>query len=65
VDVTVPPTASIEGTVTPYGDDPRALGPRLATGSAVTVFTAPAKTTLAAQTGAKDALAAKRVLVRR
>ena len=31
----------------------------------VTVFTAPAKTTLAAQTGAKDALAAKRVVVRK
>jgi hypothetical protein len=65
VDVTVPPTASIEGTVTTYSDDPRALGPRLAPGSEVTVFTAPAKTTLAAQTGAKDALAARRVLVRR
>jgi Peptidase family M23 len=66
VEVAVPPTATIEGATEPNPNDPRELGLNLpAPGSTVTIFTAPAKATLAARTGAKNALAAKRVVVRK
>lgn len=64
VAVTVPPTASIEGVTGQLALSTAtldALGP----GTSVTVYTSPAKTTLAAQTGAKDALSAKRVVVKK
>ena len=60
----MPPTASIEGVTAPMALSTSMLD-SLEPGSPVTVFTAPAKTTLAAQTGARNALAAKRVLVRK
>ncbi len=62
--VQVPSTASIEGATNPLtlsAGTLETLGP----GASVTVFTAPAKTTLAAQTGSRNALAAKRVVVRK
>jgi hypothetical protein len=63
VALTVPPTASIEGLLADT-NDPRTLGLGvLGKGSTVTVFTTPAKTTLAAQSG--NALAARRVVVRK
>jgi Peptidase family M23 len=61
VALTVPPTAAFEGAVNPAGIG---LG-ALASGRTVTVFTAPAKATLAAQAGATETLAAKRVVVRK
>jgi hypothetical protein len=64
VAVSVPPTASIEGVTSPMALSTSMLD-SLEPGSSVTVFTAPAKTTLAAQTGARNALAARRVLVRK
>ncbi len=64
VAVAVPETASIEGI-------DRRRGPRsfsaldlLTKGLPVTVWTEPAKVTLAAQAGAKGALAASRVVVK-
>jgi hypothetical protein len=62
--VTVPPTASIEGAVTAMTLS-TATAELLDPGTSVTVFTAPAKTTLAAQRGARNALSAKRVVVKR
>ena len=63
VAVSVPPTASVEGVTGPLA----LSGPTidaLAPGTSVTIYTAPAKTTLAAQTGARNALSAKRVVVK-
>jgi hypothetical protein len=66
VAVAIPETASLEG----IGTDNVAGGlaftavELLTRGQPVTVWTAPAKVTLAAQTGAKGALAASRVVVR-
>ena len=64
VDVDVPLDASIEGVAGAAG-----LGfptvESLEAGSTVTVWTAPAKVTLAAQTGEKGALSATRVIVKR
>jgi hypothetical protein len=63
--VSVPETAALEG--------PTPAGPTISTtpaidallaGTSVTVFTEPASVTLAAKTGAKGALAAKRVVVK-
>ena len=63
VAVAVPETAAIEGAGAPAA---LGLGPQqLAPGSTVTVFTEPAKVTLAAQTGARGVLAAERVVVRK
>jgi hypothetical protein len=62
--VSVPPDASIEGVAGPAALAAVTLD-LLEPGSAVTVFTAPAKTTLAAQTGAPGALAAKRVVLKK
>ncbi len=59
--LTVPPTAAFEGAVNPAGIGLAAL----ASGRSVTVFTAPAKATLAAQAGETETLAAKRVVVRK
>ena len=61
--VAVPPTASIEGIA---GATTLSTGmlETLEPGTSVTVYTEPAKTTLAAQTGARNALAAKRVVVK-
>lgn len=60
VALTVPPTAQLEG-----AGDPAALGlGALESGTRVTIFTEPAKATLAARAGTK-VLAAKRVVVRR
>ncbi len=62
--VSVPPTASIEGATGPLS----LASPTIAAvgaGTSVTVFTTPAKTTLGAQTGARNALAAKRVVVKK
>jgi len=63
VAVTVPDTAVLEG-----GGVAAAAAPtveQLAVGSTVTVWTAPAKVTLAAQTGSPGALAAERVVLKR
>jgi len=62
--VAVPATASIEGVAGATNLSTGTLD-LLAPGSSVTVYTEPAKATLAAQTGAPYALAAKRVLVKR
>ena len=64
IDVAVAPTAAIEGVTGPVALSTATLD-MLENGASVTVFTAPAKTTLAAQTGARNALAAKRVVVRK
>jgi hypothetical protein len=64
VDVAVPSTASIEGVAGPVALSTGTLD-SLGAGTAVTVFTAPAKATFAAQVGARNSLAAKRVVVRR
>ena len=55
---------SIEGVAGPVALSTGTLD-SLGAGTAVTVFTEPAKATLAAQAGARNALAAKRVVVRR
>ena len=62
--VAVPPTASIEGVA---GSPTLSAGTLdlLVPGSTVTVFTEPAKATFAAQAGAPNALAAKRVVVKK
>jgi hypothetical protein len=62
--VSVPPTASIEGAIKPLTLASPTVG-GLGPGTTVTVFTTPAKTTLAAQTGARNALSAKRVVVKK
>ena len=64
VAVSVPPTASIEGAIEPLTLASPTVG-GLAPGTSVTVFTAPARTTLAAQTGARNALSAKRVVLKK
>jgi hypothetical protein len=64
VAVSVPPTASIEGAIEPLTLASPTVG-GLGPGTTVTVFTTPAKTTLAAQTGARNALSAKRVVVKK
>jgi peptidoglycan LD-endopeptidase LytH len=64
VAVDVPDTAAIEGADGPL-DLARVTLATLARGSTVTVWTEPAKVTLAAQTGARGALAAERVVVKR
>ena len=62
VEVAVPPEASIEGGG--IAGLPAVSLDMLEPGSAVTVWTSPSKTTLAAQTGAKGALAAARVVLK-
>ena len=64
VGVLVPETASLEGLGTAAGVAPYPSLELLTKGLPVTVWTEPAKVTLAAQTGLKGALAASRVLVR-
>ncbi len=64
IDVAVPATAAIEGITGLVALSTSTLD-TLAAGTTVTVFTEPAKTTLAAQTGARNALAAKRVVVKK
>jgi hypothetical protein len=61
--VAVPPTASIEGAAAAMTLS-TATVELLDPGTSVTVYTAPAKTTLAAQSGARNALSAKRVVVK-
>ena len=63
--VTVPGTASIEGVATAPGGVAYPTIDLLLRGSTVTVWTAPAKVTLAAQMGGKGALSAARVVLRR
>jgi len=63
VGVSVPETASVEGIESPMGLAFPALD-LLTKGLPVTVWTEPAKVTLAAQAGAKGALAASRVVVK-
>ena len=63
VGVSVPETASLEGIDSPMGLAFSALD-LLTKGLPVTVWTEPAKVTLAAQAGAKGALAASRVVVK-
>ena len=63
VGVSVPETASIEGIDAPFGIAFSALD-LLTRGLPVTVWTEPANVTLAAQPGAKGALAASRVVVK-
>ncbi len=63
VGVSVPETASIEGIDSPIGLEYPALD-LLTRGLPVTVWTEPAMVTLAAQSGAKGALAASRVVVK-
>ena len=63
VGVSVPETASLEGIDSPMGLAFSALE-LLTKGLPVTVWTEPAKVTLAAQAGAKGALAASRVVVK-
>ncbi len=63
VGVAVPETASLEGIDSPMGLAFSALE-LLTKGLPVTVWTEPAKVTLAAQAGAKGALAASRVVVK-
>ena len=63
VGVSVPETASIEGIDAPFGIAFPALD-LLTRGLPVTVWTEPAMVTLAAQSGAKGALAASRVVVK-
>jgi hypothetical protein len=64
VPVSVPATASIEGLGGAAGLEPYPVLDLLTRGLPVTVWTEPAKVTLAAQTGAKGALAASRVVVK-
>jgi hypothetical protein len=64
IGVSVPPSASIEGLAGPVTLSTGTLE-LVEPGTSVTVFTAPAKATLAAQSGVRNALAAKRVLVRK
>ena len=63
VGVSVPETASLEGIDSPMGLAFSALE-LLTKGLPVTIWTEPAKVTLAAQAGAKGALAASRVVVK-
>ena len=64
VAVSVPETATVEGmTVSPAGLAYSALE-LLTKGVPVTIWTAPAKVTLAAQFGAKGSLAASRIVVK-
>jgi len=63
IGVSVPETASIEGIDSPIGLEYPALE-LLTRGLPVTIWTEPAKVTLAAQSGAKGALAASRVVVK-
>ena len=63
IGVSVPETASIEGIDSPIGLEYPALD-LLTRGLPVTSWTEPAKVTLAAQSGAKGALAASRVVVK-
>ena len=63
IGVSVPETASIEGIDSPIGLEYPALD-LLTRGLPVTIWTEPAKVTLAAQSGAKGALAASRVVVK-
>jgi Peptidase family M23 len=66
VTVALPETALLESpAVTRSGDLPFSAASSLARGQMVTVYTQPAKVTLAAQTGSKGALTASRVVVRR
>jgi hypothetical protein len=64
VGVVVPETASVEGVGTPLTGLPFSALELLTKGLPVTVWTEPAKVTLAAQAGAKGALAASRVVVK-
>lgn len=64
VPVTVPETASIEGVAGAAALAPFPTLDLLTRGLPVTVWTTPAKVTLAAQVGAKGALAASRVVVK-
>ena len=64
VAVTVPDTASVEGIESAAAGVAFPALELLTKGLPVTVWTAPAKVTLAAQTGAKGALAASRVVVK-
>ncbi|MBA2332356.1 MAG: M23 family metallopeptidase [Actinobacteria bacterium] len=63
--VTVPETASVEGVATAPGGGAYPTIDLLLRGSTVTVWTSPAKVTLAAQTGGKGALSAARVVLKR
>ena len=64
VAVSVPESAAVEGLASATGLDAFPALDRLTKGLLVTVWTAPAKVTFAAQSGAKGALAASRVVVR-
>ena len=64
IPVVVPATASIEGLVDISGVSPYPTLELLTKGLPVTVWTEPATVTLAAQSGAKGALAATRVVVK-
>jgi len=64
VGVSVPESASVEGIATPLAGLPFSALDLLTKGVPVTVWTEPAKVTLAAQFGAKGALAASRVVVK-
>ncbi len=64
IGLTVPETASFEGLGTPPAGVSFSALELLTKGLAVTVWTAPAKVTFAAQAGAKGALAASRVVVK-
>ncbi len=63
--VSVPATASVEGVATAPGGLAYPTIDLLLSGSTVTVWTAPAKVTLAAQTGVEGALFAARVVLKR
>ena len=63
--MTVPETASVEGVATAPGGGAYPTIDLLLRGSTVTVWTAPAKVTLAAQTGGRGALSAARVVLKR
>jgi len=64
VGVSVPETASLEGLAGPAGLSPFPTLDLLTKGLPVTVWTEPATVTFAAQSGAKGALAASRVVVK-
>ena len=64
VGVVVPETATIENVVDPAGLTPYPTLDLLTRGLPITVWTSPAKVTLAAQLAAKGALAASRVVVK-
>jgi hypothetical protein len=64
VAVSVPQTASVEGIESAAAGLAFPALELLTKGVPVTVWTTPAKVTLAAQTGAKGALAAARVVVK-